>query len=110
MKKAFYLLAIVVLVLAANTANAQSDNVGIGILNPNPNAILDLTSNNKGLMVPRLLTSQRNAIPVTSGEASLLVFDRTDSLFYFWNGAQWKYFPAKPGDSGWIITGNDEHA
>jgi len=50
-------------------------------------AMLDVKSINKGFLVPRLTTTQRNAIdPVATG---LLVFDTTEGKFYFYNGSAW---------------------
>lgn len=110
MKNAFSLLAIACFALAGISANAQ-ENVGIGTLSPHPKALLDLTSTQRGFMVPRMTSTQRNNLGASGiSDQSLMVYDTNDSLFYFWNGAQWKYFPAKPGDSGWIISGNNMYS
>ncbi len=37
-------------------------NIGIGTATPNSNAVLDITSANKGILFPRMTTTQRNAI------------------------------------------------
>jgi hypothetical protein len=77
----------------------SQQNVGIGIQNPNPNAVLELVSpgNNQGLLVPRLTTVQRTAASFISGlsqsDKGLLVFDSTDNLFYFWDGGNWVAIP-----------------
>ncbi|MDZ4843960.1 MAG: tail fiber domain-containing protein [Chitinophagales bacterium] len=111
MKSAFYFSAILFLALAGISANAQ-ENVGIGTLTPNPKALLDLSSTQRGFMVPRMTSAQRLALNPSVGttDRSLMVYDTNDSLFYFWNGAQWKYFPAKPGDHGWIVSGNNVYS
>jgi len=98
--------------LACCIAAGAQDNVGIGTLTPNPKAILDLTSSTRGFMVPRMTTALRSALGTGAGaaETGLMVFDTDSSLFYFWNGASWKYFPAKPGDYGWIISGNNMYS
>ena len=44
--------------LLANISNAQ-DNMGIGTLAPDPSSILDLTSDDKGFLVPRMTTAQK---------------------------------------------------
>lgn len=91
------------------------NSVGIGIVNPNKNAVLDLVSqgNNQGLLVPRLTTAQRTASSFTStltnNENGLLVFDSSDNTFYFWQNSQW--LPFKTGleltaGDGIAITGN----
>ncbi|MFY9310038.1 MAG: hypothetical protein WAQ28_13410 [Bacteroidia bacterium] len=69
---------------------AQSNGVGIGTLSPDPSALLDVSSSNKGVLVPRLTATQRLAIP--SPANSLLVFDTDSSCFFYWNGpaSSWK--------------------
>lgn len=62
----------------------------MGFNNPNPHAssILDLTSTNKGLLIPRMSTSQREALSSSAAEG-LLVFDLNHQIFYFFNGIAW---------------------
>ncbi len=50
-----------------------------------PSAMLEISSNNKGLLPPRLTAAQRNAI--SSPAIGLVVFD-TDSAGYFFITAQ----------------------
>lgn len=86
--------------LAAVSASAQQ-NVGIGTLTPNPKAMLELQSTDKGFLMPRMTTAQRNAIaPSGTGIAGLMVYDTNDSLFYYWNGSAWRNY-------GWKVTGNN---
>lgn len=92
MKKiAFLLFCNVFLVI--NIINAQQ-NVGIGTTNPHASALLELSANDKGLLIPRVtLTALNNSSPVTSPAPGLLVFNTTTSTlpsgFYYWNGTQW---------------------
>ncbi|MCW3126812.1 MAG: phage tail fiber protein [Bacteroidetes bacterium] len=60
-------------VLLVYAAFAQN-NVGIGVSNPHPSAILDIYSTKQGLLIPRMHSAQRLAIatPLANG---LLVFD-----------------------------------
>ncbi len=57
--------------------------VGIGTENPNTSSLLDLTSNSKGLLAPRMTTLERTSI--ASPAESLLVFDTDEKAFYFYN-------------------------
>jgi hypothetical protein len=61
-------------------SNAQN-NVGIGITTPNPKAILELHSTDKGILIPRLTAAERVAIAPSVTETSLLVFDVDSNLF-----------------------------
>jgi hypothetical protein len=72
---------------------AAQDNVGIGTVAPEPSAILDITSQDKGLLVPRLNTIQRlnianpptTVLPPTSN--GLMVYDLDLNQFCYWNDA-----------------------
>ena len=62
--------------------------VGIGTTSPNSNAILDLSSTNKGLLLPRLTSSQRTSI--SSPPKGLLIFDIDSSYMMYFDGSVWK--------------------
>ncbi|GAL90841.1 hypothetical protein [Jejuia pallidilutea] len=55
--------------------------VGIGTTNPDNSSILDVESTNKGVLVPRLTTAQRNAI--VNPATSLLIFNTSTQQFEF---------------------------
>ena len=76
------LLTLAVL-LFANFIFAQN-NVGIGNTTPDPSAILDVTSTSKGVLVPRMSTTERLA--VANPATGLLVFDVTVGCFYYYTG------------------------
>lgn len=85
----------------------SSAQVGINTTTPQPGAILDIQSSNKGMLVPRVDIANLNTIaPVTGGATeSLLVYNTnitTGRGFYFWNGSLW--FPLYSDD--WKSTGN----
>jgi len=51
-------------------------------------AALDIRDyTNKGVLIPRLTTAQRNAIP--SPALSLLIFNLTTGCYEFWDGSSW---------------------
>ena len=66
-----------------------SQNIGINSDGsaPDPNAMLDIKSNTKGLLIPRTSTTSRLAIPNTKG---LLVYDSTTSSFWYDDGVAWQ--------------------
>ncbi|MCB0517665.1 MAG: hypothetical protein H6577_00750 [Lewinellaceae bacterium] len=55
---------------------------------PNASAMLDVQSNTKGMLVPRMTTAQRTAIATPA--TGLLVFDTTTGGFWFYNGTAWQ--------------------
>lgn len=66
----------------------DSGKVGIGVLNPNPSALLEIKSTNKGLLIPRMNSTQRNAIP--SPATGLLIYQTSGARgFYVYNGTAW---------------------
>ena len=87
------------------------NNVGIGTLNPNTNAALEIKSDDKGLLIPRLDAAQRATIVgLTNVESGLLVFDQTDNLFYYWDGNVWRPMPIdldQQNIDSVVLTGNN---
>ncbi len=63
-----------------------SQNVGIGTLTPDVSAMLDITSNDKGALLPRLLKANRPVNP-----AQGLIIYQMDCIpgFYYYDGGQW---------------------
>lgn len=64
-----------------NTAGGitTGGSVGVGTTTPNASAILDLTSTSKGVLVPRMTTSERNSI--VSAPEGLLIYNTTSNQF-----------------------------
>lgn len=61
--------------------------VGVGTLNPDSSAKLELNAQDKGVLIPRMTSTQRQMIPnPTNG---LLVFDVTTVGFWYFDGLQW---------------------
>ncbi len=82
-----------------------SEGQGVGIntngVTPDPSAVLDVKSSNKGLLVPRMSTAQMNAI---AGPAqSLIIFNTTTNCFEIYLGSWYPLscvcngVPATPG-------------
>ncbi len=67
---------------------SQSIGINEGGSPPNPSALLDINSPNKGLLIPRMSTAQRKAIAAPA--AGLLVFDLDKSTIYLFDGEKWQ--------------------
>jgi len=65
-----------------------SGNVGIGTSSPNASAILDAQSTTKGVRMPNMTTTQKNAI--ASPAAGLMVFDTILDKLCVYTGAAWQ--------------------
>ena len=68
--------------------------VGIGTISPSGGALLDISSSDKGLLIPRVDISNLNTIsPITGGNTSSLLVYNTNTTtgegFHYWNGGQW---------------------
>jgi hypothetical protein len=83
----FLFLILFQLRLTAQNNLQQPTSINADGAAPAVSAILDLQATDKGILVPRMTSAQRNAIasPVTG----LLVFDLTTNAFWFFNGTDW---------------------
>jgi len=75
-----------------NTAFAQtSGSVGIGTTVPYANAILDISSTTKGVLLPRLSAAQRDVLtPKINVTANgLMIYNTTTLRFNYWDGTKW---------------------
>ncbi|GAA5042257.1 hypothetical protein GCM10011506_44440 [Marivirga lumbricoides] len=61
--------------------------VGINNVSPDESAVLDLKATDKGLLIPRMTTDQRNNI--IDPAASLLVYDTDYEMFFFFKNGRW---------------------
>jgi hypothetical protein len=66
----------------------SSGNVGIGTSSPSASAILDAQSTTKGVRMPNMTTTQKNAI--SSPAAGLMVFDTTLAKLCVYSGSAWQ--------------------
>lgn len=73
---------------------------------PNTNAILDVdvSSNDKGLLIPRLTSAERIAMSLNIADNGLTVYDETNNRFYYWNGTTWSEITIQ--GANWSILGN----
>ncbi|MGC4039384.1 MAG: hypothetical protein QM710_00920 [Flavobacterium sp.] len=90
----------------------KNGRIGIGTDTPNASALLDLTSTNKGILVPRMTATQRTAI--TTPATSLLVY-QTDASpgFWYYNGTAWANLGSEFKSIGGLVqnttdTANDD--
>lgn len=86
MKNIIYLLLITV---SLNFSQAQ---VGINTTTPDASAELDIQSTNKGVLISRLTTTERDAI--TSPAIGLLIYNENTSQFQYYDGVVWQSIKA----------------
>lgn len=93
-----------------------SQNIGVNNPTPDPSAVLDVTSTDKGLLVPRVsLVSTLVPLPITAPATGLLIFNTATAGtapnnvtpgFYFWDGTKWNRFDTGSSGKDWSVTGN----
>ena len=98
MKKILSLSVIMIASLVAASQNVAINNTGS---TPHPSAMLDINSESKGVLIPRLTTQQR--VQMLAPANGLLVFDsNTNSFWYF--STSWKELGN--AGSGGVVTGS----
>jgi hypothetical protein len=88
-----FLASLAALALLTLPFAAHAQSVGIGIITPNPAAVLELQSTTKGLLLLRLTQAERNALgtgSIAPPVAGLVIY-QTDNKpgLYAYDGAAW---------------------
>jgi hypothetical protein len=109
-------IVFIIFILVKNYLTAQ--NVGIGTPAPDASAILEISSSNKGLLIPRLnLLSPTDVVTVPTPAVGLLVINLNGNIsqmpdgggFYVWTGSSWvKLLIRENGNAttAWTTKGN----
>lgn len=99
------------------SAPILAQNVGINNTGavPNSNAMLDVdvSTNDKGVLVPRLTTVQRTGMGLVAADDALLVYDETTKSFWYWDGGAlaWVEISTSGGaDNDWTRSGSNMYA
>lgn len=98
MIKYYLFLAIALCWFGVKAQNIAINETGAA---PDPSAMLDITSPDKGILIPRLPDHTAIAAPVQG----LLVYNTTDNGFWYFDGTVW--IPLLGGNLGWRIDGNE---
>ncbi len=80
-----------------------AQSIGINNTTPHASAILDIKSNNKGVLLPRTSTTSRVAI--VNPAKGLILYDTTTSGFWFHNGTACAQLSG--GSNYWTTSGSD---
>ena len=71
-----------------------------------PKAALEVVSTNTGVLLPKLTTTQRNAIASGDLQNGLLLYNTDSNAFQFYNGSAWIAVGSGVANGGWGSTGN----
>jgi hypothetical protein len=104
MKNLQKIQTIVIILLLAKMGFAQ---IGINATGSAPatNAMLDVSSTTKGLLIPRMTTAQRNTLLATATDG-LTVYDIDTKGFWFYNATTTAWTALATGGP-WLGAGND---
>ncbi len=73
---------------------------------PNSNAVLDIdvSTNDKGILIPRLTTTERQGMTLNTTDEGLTVYDETTNNYWYWDGTQWLMLTSH--HDAWLVNGN----
>lgn len=63
--------------------------LGINNENPNPYSVLDIKHSKKGVLIPRMTTSEREAMGPSAEAEGLLVYDTDYDMFFYFYDSKW---------------------
>jgi len=106
-----YALLIQLFILISSILKAQTNtfpstgSVGIGTTTPNSSSLLEIKSTTKGILIPRMTKTQRDAI--SSPSTGLLIYQTNSTPgFYYYNGTAWNAVsPIDSSSSTWKKNG-----
>lgn len=112
--KYFRVVFFCILLVKFNSNYAQ---VGIGTTTPASCSVLDITSTNKGLLIPRItLLSTADVTTIASPAEGLLIWNNglggvSPAGFYFWSNSKWNQIATVstvlPSSGNWSTAGNN---
>jgi microcystin-dependent protein len=91
MKTRYPFLLLLALLSFGPCLQSLKAQVGIGTSTPDVNAMLDVTSTTKGILLPRLTTAQQNTLASTlnNGQRGMMVIDANTGKPIIWTGGAW---------------------
>ena len=92
--------------LFVSKAYSQSVAINTDGSTAHSSAIVDIKSTSKGLLIPRMTSTERTAI--ASPAQGLFVFDLTTNSFWYYNGTAWNNLAqqASAPSAVWMLNGN----
>jgi hypothetical protein len=99
MRKIYFTLLFIGFVASAQT--------GIGTTTPNASAKLEIAATDKGLLIPRMTKTQREAITLSSAANGLMVYQTDDLAGFYVNTSTTTTVAWTRVNSNWTRSGND---
>ena len=92
-------------------AISQSVGISTAVIVPDPDALLELDATDKGLLIPRMNSTQRSNYTTNANsggglgasEAGMTIFNTSTNLYNYWDGAAWVVIQTVGGTTGAYI-------
>ena len=101
-KNSFTLLLLLLLV-----STSIYSQIGFGTLEPEPSSIVDITSTEKGFLIPRMTEVQMNAIDSPAEALMIYCLDCPSKGFKYFDGVNWTSLTADPAPTVTVDTEQD---
>ncbi|MEP7142474.1 MAG: tail fiber domain-containing protein [Ferruginibacter sp.] len=88
--------------LLLSTADCIAQSTGINTIAPDGSAALEIKSTVKGLLIPRMSSAARMAIPAPA--TGLLIYDSSADAFWYRNNSKW--LEMSTHSAAWRLDGN----
>lgn len=95
---------VVILLIAFLFAGSAAAQVGIGTTNPHQSAILELSSPDQGLLIPRVGNDKRLGMTPVNG---LILYDLDMKQFFVYENDAWSPIAGGGGDGAWVRDAGD---
>ncbi len=89
------------------TVSHSFAQTGIGTTTPNASAKLEIAATDKGLLIPRMTKTQREAITLSSAANGLMVYQTDDLAGFYVNTSTTTTVAWTRVNSNWTRSGND---
>ena len=103
------LLSFLTILLFANSDIFSQVSINTDGAAPNSKAILDIKNTEKGILIPRMTTTQRTGITgLDANHEGLTVYDNETDCYWLWDGSAWQQFSTGGGSyNGWTDGGTN---
>ena len=82
--------ALILLFCSSNTIHAQSMGISNAAITPDPSSILEMRTTEKGILIPRMTTAERDNI--SSPATGLMLYNTITNQYNFYNGSAWVFW------------------
>jgi hypothetical protein len=80
----------ILLLLSSNKIEAQSMGISSTAITPDASSIVEMRTTDKGILIPRMTTTQRDDISVPA--TGLMIYNTSTNQYNFYNGGAWVFW------------------